>query len=356
MTQPPTAPKRPTGDRPTGDRPEGDRSNRGRRPAISARARVGGGVPAKRSPQALAASVLLHVAVAFVVLQLLTFGHGLSSFLNFGKDDDQLEERLTYVATEPTPPAVKPVVQPSPTTPVPRVPRVTSPTATVESPVEAPVEAAAAAPRVSRADTGSGGARGGTGNGIGAIDPNLRGVKPDYGDPRVWQGPVGNGVAPGRDGIERLDSIIGYSIMAARDSLDSLARAQGKYGRAPGDWTTTGKDGKKWGWDQQGIRLGKVTIPNALLGLLPLNAATAANMSGNYTSMQRERRLSAAREDILRMSERSLGDAEFRKIANELRDRRERERRDRLKAPSASVAPAAPVPTKEPPKGGDRNH
>jgi hypothetical protein len=70
--------------------------------------------------------------------------------------------------------------------------------------------------------------------------------------------------------------------------------------------------------------------------------------------MQTERRLSAAREDILRMSERSIGDAEFRKIANELRDRRERERRDRLKAPSASVAPAAPVPRKDPPKSGGK--
>ena len=69
-------------------------------------------------------------------------------------------------------------------------------------------------------------------------------------------------------------------------------------------------------------------------------------MSGNYTSMEREKRLSQSRADILRMSERSLGEVEFRKIANELRDRRERERRDRLKAPSASVAPTAPMPPK----------
>ena len=44
-----------------------------------------------------------------------------------------------------------------------------------------------------------------------------------------------------------------------------------------------------------------------------------------------------------------MGEADFRRIANELRDRRELERRDRLRAPKASVAPAAPAP----PKGSD---
>jgi len=308
---------------------------------------LGGGVREPRSPKALAISVLLHLGVAFVVLQLLTFGHGLSRFLDFGRDDERLEERVTYVATEPRTPTPEPPVTP-PQAPI--TPRV-SPT-NVAPAAEPPM-----APPVARADTGSGvGAPTGTGNGVGALNPNLRGVKPDLADPRVWQGPAGNGVARGKQGVEALDSIMGFAIIAARDSLDSLARAQGMYDRAPGDWTGTDKNGRKWGWDQQGIRLGKVTIPNALLGLLPLNSAAAGRMSGNWTAIQNERRLSAAREDIQRMSQRSLGDAEFRRIANELRDRRERERRDRLRAPSASVAPTAPVPAKDPPpkSGGDK--
>lgn len=335
MTQPPSDPPTP----PT------------RRPAIRERARVGGLLREKRSPRILAASVLLHVAVAFILLQALTFGHGLSFFLDFGKESPAPEERLTYVQTQPTPAPepVRPVVQP-------RAPAVTPVAPEGFNP--ATPQAPATPPAVARADTGSGGSPAGVGNGVGALDPNLRGVKPDLADPRVWQGPVGNGVAPARDGADRLDSIMGFAITSARDSLDSLARAQGKYDRAPGDWTGTDKNGRKWGWDQQGIRLGKVTIPNALLGLLPMNAATGAGLSGNFTSIQNERRLSLAREDIQRMSERSLGDAEFRKIANELRDRRERERRERLRAPSASVAPAAPMrvkePPKNPPKSGDR--
>ena len=84
-----------------------------------------------------------------------------------------------------------------------------------------------------------------------------------------------------------------------------------------------------------------MTIPNALLGLLPLNARVGA--SGNYTAMERERRVSAAREDIMRMSERSMGEAEFRRVVKEMNARRDVERRDRLRAPSASVA--APVRT-----------
>jgi hypothetical protein len=159
----------------------------------------------------------------------------------------------------------------------------------------------------------------------------------------VWRAPAyGYGVQR-RDGADNLDSIMGYAISAARDSLDSLARAQGRTGRKPGDWTKTDKNGNRWGWDQQGIRLGKVTIPNALLGLLPLNATMAAQASGNYTAMERERRVSAAREDILRMSERSLGEAEFRRVVKEMNARRDVERRDRLRAPSASVA--APLRT-----------
>ncbi len=307
-----------------------------KRRAISARARVGGAEHETRSPKALAISVLLHLAVAVVVLQLLTFGHGLTGFLDFGKEE-KLEERLTFVATRPpTPEPVRPV------RPVPSAERPVAPGTTLPGP---PVAVPETPPPAARADTGSGEARG-TGNGVGALNPNLQGVKPSFDDPRVWQGPTGNGVAPSRNGIEMLDSIIAWSINMGRDSVDSIARAHGLDGRAPGDWTTKDKNGNKWGWDNAGIRLGKVVIPNALLGLLPLNAQVG--MSGNPTDIANERRLALSRADILRMSERSMGEAEFKKLASELRDRREKERRERLKAPSASIAPA-PV-LQNPPK------
>ena len=294
----------------------------------------------QRVSRAVLIAVGFHLVVGIVLVQVLTFGHGIPAWLRFGSNEQPLEERLTYVAPREQP---KPVAQvkPTPTTTTTTRPPVTAPV--VSGPV---VVTPPSAPR----DTGSGAAVGqGDGSGIGAGDPNLRGIRPGYFDGRVWRDPVvvGNAGGGGGDRADNLDSIMGFVITQARDSLDSLNRAQGRTGRAPGDWTKTGKNGEKWGWDSQGIRLGKVMIPNALLALLPLNAATAGRMSGNMTQMDAERRLSASRADIMRMSERGMGDAEFRRIANDLRDRRETERRNRLKAPSATVA--APLKS-----GGDR--
>jgi len=314
-----------------------------KRTALSDRARSGGAVREKqRASRAVLIAVGIHVMVGAVLVQVLTFGHGIPSWLRFGTNEQPLEERLTYVAPREQP---KPVAQVKP----PTTKRATTTRPSVTTPVTSGPEVVSApsAPR----DTGSGAAVGqGSGDGIGAGDPNVRGIRPGYFDGRVWRDPVVVGNAGGGGGGDRadnLDSIMGFMLTQAADSLDSLNRAQGRTGRAPGDWTKTGKNGEKWGWDSQGIRLGKVMIPNALLALLPLNAATAGRMSGNMTQMDAERRLATSRTDIMRMSERGMGEADFRKIVNELRDRREKERRDRLKAPSATVA--APLKS-----GGDR--
>ncbi len=314
-----------------------------KRGAISARARSGGAVREKqRASRAVLIAVGIHLVVGVVLLQVLTFGHGIPSWLRFGAGEQPLEERLTYVAPRVPPKPVVQVKQPTTTRATTKRPSVTTPVTAGPEVVSAPL-----APR----DTGSGAAVGqGDGSGIGTGDPNVRGVRPGYFDGRVWRDPVVTGNAGGGGGGDRadnLDSIMGFMLTQAADSLDSLNRAQGRTGRKPGDWTKTGKNGEKWGWDSQGIRLGKVMIPNALLALLPLNAGTAGRMSGNLTQMDADRRLAASRTDIMRMSERGMGEADFRKIVNELRDRREKERRVRLKAPSATVA----APLKSP---GDR--
>lgn len=314
------------------------------RGGISARARSGGAVREKqRSSRAVLIAVAFHVVVGAVLVQVLTFGHGIPSWLRFGASEQPLEERLTYIAPREQ---LKPVAKATPTT-VTTTTRQPVSTPLIEGPAVMSSPSSPSAPR----DTGSGAAVGqGDGSGIGAGDPNVRGVRPGYFDGRVWRDPVVVGNAGGGGGGDRadnLDSIMGFMLTQAADSLDSLNRAQGRTGRKPGDWTKTDKNGDKWGWDQKGIRLGKVMIPNALLALLPLNAGTAGRMSGNMTQMDAERRLSASRADIMRMSERGMGEADFRKIVNELRDRRETERRNRLKAPSATVA--APLKS-----GGDK--
>jgi hypothetical protein len=294
----------------------------------------------RRSPRAVAVAVGLHLAVGAVLIQALQLGGGFSSWLRLMDEEAPREERITFVNTDPRPATdVTPQVAERP-----RASSLPTEQAGLPSlpPGAVPVSPPPASAAPSRADTGS---RGGGANGIGALDPDVRGVRPGYTDQRVWRGPGGSGsggggVATG-DRADKLDSIMAGVLMAARDSLDSLARAQGQYGRAPGDWTTTDKNGNKWGWDQQGIKLGKVTIPNALLGLLPMNAATAAQMSGNPIAMGREARLNAARADIQRMGERGMGEAEFKRVLKEMESRRDTQRRERLRAPSATLA--APV-------------
>jgi hypothetical protein len=299
----------------------------------------GGAAPEGRPARAFWVSIGLHVAVGVVVLQLLTFGHGLYGFLDRLGAKEPIEERLTYVEPKPALPAPA-ATNPSPVQPTANRAVVTPPTT---GPVVGPSTPAPVA--TSPADTGSSSGNAGTGGGIGAVDPNLRGAKPGYTDGRVWAGAEAGAPGKGRTGAQRLDSVMASVLTMAADSLDSIARARGAYGRTPGDWTKTDKDGKKWGWDNAGIRLGKVTIPNALLSLLPLNAQVG--LSGNPAEYDRSRRLAAARADIQRYSTLGPGDAEFNKLKNELRQRRERERRDRLKAPTAVV-------TNSPKAGGDK--
>ncbi len=311
------------------------------RPKATRRRAVEGLPERKRlSPSVAALAIGAHVAIGFVLVQVLTFGHGLPGWLRF-ENDRQPEERLTYV----TPKA--PVTPPPALRQVPRrvdqpqlQPQPSAPAAQPAGVPDAPPEVKPLSPR----DTGSGGT---VGNGVGALDPNVRGVRPGYTDERVWRGTVGNGgdgsggAARRGDRADNLDSIIAGAIMGAADSLDSIARASGKYGRKPGDWTKTDKNGRKWGWDDKGIRLGKYTLPNALLALLPMNAATAAGMSANPVGMAAGARINAASADIQRMSARGMGDAEFKRIVKEMDARHDTQRRERLRAPSASYA--APV-------------
>jgi hypothetical protein len=291
----------------------------------------------------------LHVLVGGVLVQALTFGRGIPDWFDFGSDAGAREERLTYVTPQEVPPPVRaPKVARAP-----QVPTETQSGARQMAPAGPPTPAVAPPVSATPRDTGGGAAA----NGVGALDPNVRGVRPGYTDERVWRGPVGGGGA-GSSGIatgdraDKLDSIMGGMLTAARDSLDSLNRAygRGQYGRAGGDWTRTDKNGNKWGWDQQGIRLGKVMIPNALLALLPLNAATAAGMSANPSGMANAARINAGRADIMRMSERGMGEAEFKRIVKEMDKRRDAERRERLRAPSASLA----APLKAEPKPIDK--
>jgi hypothetical protein len=172
-------------------------------------------------------------------------------------------------------------------------------------------------------------AEGGTGPVIGGGGPT-RGVTPAFTDPRLWAPTDPLPIRP-KTPTERLDSAIASRVHHLEDSLRALGPQ-----RADGDWSWTGKDGKKYGIDQKYIHLGPFSIPTALLALLPLN------VQGNPTTYGEARRIGAIRAEILEQSARSARDNDFNQAVRELRDRKQKERADKAKA-DQTLPEAPPV-------------
>jgi hypothetical protein len=134
-------------------------------------------------------------------------------------------------------------------------------------------------------------------------------------------GGTGTGLDPYGSGFtvaEYVDSMVRLAIGIVNDSME-IAAGQ----RKPGDWTVKGKDGSVWGWDQKGIRLGKYTIPQALLALLPLN------VGANQDPIE-ARRAAWIRNDIMASAQRQISEDEFRAAVKRIRERKDRERREKL--------------------------
>lgn len=296
-----------------------------------------------RSPLSLIVSVVLHLAAGAVLLRVLTLGISASQLGKIRERNVVIpDERLQYIRVAPGPSIIKPPEETSPVQAAPPPPRASGPKALV-APTAIPQGVSAPVVR----DTGST-AAGGTGDGGGAgmergAPVAARGVTPGYGDPRLWGLPVVGGTP--RSGTDQIDSVIVATLRSARDSADSAFKARTG---TPGDWTKTDANGGKWGWDQRGIRLGKVTIPNALLGLLPMNAQGMLN--SNPIERDRNARLAVMRDEILRNAARSAGEDDFKKAVKALRQRRDRERAERLRLAAAAQGRAEPVPSTPPPQ------
>lgn len=163
-----------------------------------------------------------------------------------------------------------------------------------------------------------------------------RGVRPAFKDPRLWEEPSPVLTAP-RTVRETVEDIIVGDV--ARIS-DSLAAARPK--REPGDWTFE-RNGRKYGIDSKFIRLGPVSIPTAVLALLPVN------VQANPVALDRERALNYMKADIDYHAQRAISEDEFRRNVRNLRERKERERAGRETGQAAEKeterqenAPAAP--------------
>jgi len=175
---------------------------------------------------------------------------------------------------------------------------------------------------------------GGVGPLVGGGGPTL-GIRPSFNDPRLWQQPSDAIEAP-MVPMTRADSLQAVLWATAAAFVDSVNRATPEPGRAPGDWTFERK-GKKYGIDPQMIRLGDFSIPTALLGLLPMN-----NLQGNPIGIERARRLSSMRTEIMEQADRAARDDDFYAAVRALRERKERERKEAA-ARQQGVQPAPPV-------------
>lgn len=99
--------------------------------------------------------------------------------------------------------------------------------------------------------------------------------------------------------VERLQS----RIDAVNDSLG----LESNRNRTTADWTVTGSDGDRWGLAPDGLHLGGVIIPRAVL---PLPAAT-----GDNQSMEAARERQRMREEIQRQeAERERAETERERI------------------------------------------
>lgn len=257
----------------------------------------------KRVSRPLVVSVALHLVLAFALVRFLISPASFIMIFGRARSPDVAAERIGFLRLPTTSgPAVKgrsggdnrPETKSLPSR---LVPPASVPTSVPQVPArtENPAET----------ESGSGPLVGGGGP--------TRGIRPIYTDPRVWAAP-GEIVTAPKSAKERLDSAIVSIIQPFNDSV-----AASSEGRKPGDWTFE-KGGRKYGIDPQFIRLGKVSIPTAILALLPINQG--ANPSMN----DRNRAQNQLRADIFWQAQRGMNEADFKKAVKSIRERKERER------------------------------
>jgi hypothetical protein len=168
-----------------------------------------------------------------------------------------------------------------------------------------------------------GGTPGGEVNGRGVrggVGP-ATGIVPADPDPRLAAAAHEFDPVPKTHG-QRVDSTVKAVILAYNDSV---AKAAALAGRKPGDWTFE-RNGKKWGLDGNNIYLGKFSIPSAVLAALPLR------IQGNPGETIADRLVTTRRGEVLEHAESQYHDIEFKSAVKRIRERKDKERREKLVA------------------------
>lgn len=150
------------------------------------------------------------------------------------------------------------------------------------------------------------------------------GLRPGIPDPRLATNPMAVGRLPLTEAQKAEHALTAiYS-----EYVDSVRaqQARASAGRAPGDWSFGGKDGEKWGWDQKGIRIAGITIPNIVLAALPLGVGPQGR---NMNALIDGRNDAYMRADISSHAGLMTED-EFKTAIKRIRDRIDRERQEKM--------------------------
>lgn len=272
------------------------------------KARLSG--PEPKSKTSIAIALAAHVVLVFG-LATITFHVPLVELFRRPTPTPEQTLRFVRVAPEPKPVAPGPTTRPASTAPAMASARaVLAPRST---PVGIPKPAAPSAA---------------SGVVIGANNPTGRdsslavGVQPGIPDSRLAINPLDAGHLPMTDAQKAEAALSAIYDMY----VDSVKASLANRGRAPGDWSWGGKDGDKWGWDQGGIHLGGITIPNAVLAALPLNIGP----SGRNMNAITDGRMDAYMRTDIQMHANIMSEDDFRAAVKRIRDRVDRERQEKM--------------------------
>ncbi len=257
-------------------------------------------------------SIVIHVFI-IIALATITFRYPLGQLIGLPKDRDHTQERLQYIAL----PRGEPQGNGSRTT-------ATPPAKGTPAPLVAPTAVPTTIPPTPSPSTTSGAVSGKAGGTGGAPAGIATGAEPTAPDPRI---PLAAAPyqPPTRTPAELADSAVKAAFGVY---LDSALYAAQHPGRQPGDWAKATDHGQKWGWDPGGIRLGKFTIPNAVLAALPLKV-------GSGVSPVDARNQAWMRSDIMLHAQQSISEDAFRDAVRRIRERKEKERREKEKTVTA---------------------
>ncbi len=272
-------------------------------------------------------SVTIHAAIIGAALRWAVLGYPMPDWLD-RKGDPPKSERITFVRSG------------GGGGPVARASQVAAGAAKkgkaaeekkLIAPIDVPNGVAAALPAPVTDEGGANAKEAGTGAGGTAMSGAIEGMRPALADGRLYGPPPrGLGGPEPLTGKQRVDSVIGERFTRYRDSIvQAQIIASGQ--RDPRDWTLRDKSGRQWGMDAQYIRLGPVSIPTALLALLPLN------QNAPSPTMYESRRIANLSQEIQFNVSRAMTQEDFNAAVRRTRERKDRERSDQLKRRGSDV-------------------